>query len=82
VRDPAGSSSEAVTIVAHRLLRAVLGDDVVALAASVRESLRARLGDLLAAERERFDEASRSTGVDDELVAALRGHLRAIEGAR
>ena len=82
VRDPAGSSSEAVTIVAHRLLRAVLGDDVVALAASVRESLRARMGDLLAAERERFDEASRSTGVDDELVAALRGHLRAIEGAR
>ena len=76
------ASSDAVTLVAHRLLRAVLGEDVAALAASARESLRARLGDLLAGERARFEAVSRSTGVDGELAAALRAHLRAIEGAR
>jgi len=75
-------SSDALAVVAHRLLRAVLGDDVAALATGARESLQARLEDLLAGEQNRFEAVCRSAGVDGELATALRGHLRAIEGAR
>lgn len=76
------AAAQAMGVVAHRLLTAVLGEDVGALAAGVRESLHARVGDLLASERARFEAVSASTGVREDLAVAMRGHLEAMERAR
>jgi hypothetical protein len=79
---PEASADNGTTVVAGQLLRAVLGGDVAALATSARGSLQARLCDLLATERARFEAAADAAGVRGDLAAALRGHLRVIEGAR
>ncbi|HEY6796430.1 MAG TPA: dynamin family protein [Kineosporiaceae bacterium] len=79
---PTVAADGAMAVVADRLLRAVLGGDAPAFAVSAREALQIRLSDLLATERARFEATAEAAGVRGELPAALRSHLRAIEGAR
>jgi Dynamin family len=76
------SAAAAMSGVAHRLLHSVLGGDPAPLAAAAREALHSRIGDLLAAERHRFDAALDGVAVRDDLPGALRDQLHAIEGAR
>jgi hypothetical protein len=69
--------------VAARVLAALFGQDVVqSLVEAARADLVRRVGELVESERSRFGDLLDSVGVRTDLPAALRTHLRHIEGAR
>ena len=79
----AGDGPTGPGAVAHRVLAALFGADAVtSLVAAARADLITRITELVASERTRFEQLLDSVGVRSDLPAALRQHLRHIEGAR
>jgi len=71
------------TAAGHKVLEAVFGDSAVrALAAEARADLMARVEDMLATERRRFDDLVDAASPDVDAAIGLRAALDAFEKAR